>query len=574
MRVQIKLFALFALLFPYIASAQIYPLPASPLSKITQGGAYNPATDKVVTVRSGAQDKLTTLPATSGTVTSIGLTGDGVLYNSVVTGSPVTTAGTLVPSLLAQTANRIFAGPVSGGVANPTFRALGGTDVFTFAICSSSAANQQACGAFYGYSNLLWYGASNNNTGDIRPALVAAANDACSGGWLRVKLTWGVYQKQGQFDYPCNGLVIFADPQNTAYDGDNQHAAVTIHENTGFYTSVNNCGFNQNGFVDQVIDGINFHGDGGQQGTVEGCNSHNTSGGDQIPRFYFRNGSTSGMGNTVGCSLKLSGVTGSPQCFTGTGNTQNNLVTARFENWKFTQNAVGVAAGNVTDLYVDKNSEIAGNACGAINATLDGTEGVYIGAFRTEENGINGFSGICGSGSPTIEVTGPYWNIDTQFQNNNGVALLFDHSCGSDGITGGFSGDGLKGTSGAESEIAFNASCASTISFNGEVGSVDSAFGVIAPKYFAENISGTNVISYVGGNLDSSLYTVSRDHIVAGGLTYDKLLTLGQQAIFSGTAITPADNAACTAGTFWWDIGFIYVCTASGTVKRTALSTY
>lgn len=41
-----------------------------------------------------------------------------------------------------------------------------------------------------------------------------------------------------------------------------------------------------------------------------------------------------------------------------------------------------------------------------------------------------------------------------------------------------------------------------------------------------------------------------------------------------GAATTPANNATCTAGTFWWDTGFIYVCTASGTVKRAALSTF
>ena len=29
-------------------------------------------------------------------------------------------------------------------------------------------------------------------------------------------------------------------------------------------------------------------------------------------------------------------------------------------------------------------------------------------------------------------------------------------------------------------------------------------------------------------------------------------------------ATTPADNATCTAGTMWWDTGFLYSCTASG----------
>ena len=39
-------------------------------------------------------------------------------------------------------------------------------------------------------------------------------------------------------------------------------------------------------------------------------------------------------------------------------------------------------------------------------------------------------------------------------------------------------------------------------------------------------------------------------------------------------ATTPADNATCTPGQTWWDSGFFYICTASGTVKRVALSTF
>ena len=61
-----------------------------------------------------------------GSVLSVGLTGDGVLFNSSISGSPITTSGTmnLSSSLLTQTANFILAGPISGGSATPTFRSL------------------------------------------------------------------------------------------------------------------------------------------------------------------------------------------------------------------------------------------------------------------------------------------------------------------------------------------------------------------------------------------------------------------------------------------------------------------
>lgn len=62
----------------------------------------------------------------SGTVTSVGLTVPSIL---TVAGTPVTTSGTLAVTLATQTANTVFAGPTSGGVVTPTFRALVGADL-------------------------------------------------------------------------------------------------------------------------------------------------------------------------------------------------------------------------------------------------------------------------------------------------------------------------------------------------------------------------------------------------------------------------------------------------------------
>lgn len=64
-----------------------------------------------------------------GTVTSVGLTVPGVIFTSPVSGSPVTTAGTLALALATQSANRVFAGPSSGAAATPTFRALTSADL-------------------------------------------------------------------------------------------------------------------------------------------------------------------------------------------------------------------------------------------------------------------------------------------------------------------------------------------------------------------------------------------------------------------------------------------------------------
>lgn len=57
----------------------------------------------------------------SGTVTSVALSLPAIF---TVSGSPITTSGTLSATLASQTANTVFSGPSSGGSAAPTFRAL------------------------------------------------------------------------------------------------------------------------------------------------------------------------------------------------------------------------------------------------------------------------------------------------------------------------------------------------------------------------------------------------------------------------------------------------------------------
>jgi hypothetical protein len=57
----------------------------------------------------------------SGTVTSVSLSAPSLF---TVSGSPVTTSGTLALSLAPEADNTVFAGPATGAAAPPTFRAL------------------------------------------------------------------------------------------------------------------------------------------------------------------------------------------------------------------------------------------------------------------------------------------------------------------------------------------------------------------------------------------------------------------------------------------------------------------
>jgi hypothetical protein len=83
----------------------------------------------------------------SGTVTSVALSLPAIF---TVSGSPVTTTGTLTGTLATQTANTLFAGPTTGSAAAPTFRAMVAADVpdalITYAKIQNVSATSRALG--------------------------------------------------------------------------------------------------------------------------------------------------------------------------------------------------------------------------------------------------------------------------------------------------------------------------------------------------------------------------------------------------------------------------------------------
>lgn len=85
----------------------------TPTGMITFVGAVVTGTtpNAVVTITGGG----------SGTVTSVGLS---LPAEFTVTGTPVTTSGTLTATWATESANLVFAGPSSGSPATPTFRSL------------------------------------------------------------------------------------------------------------------------------------------------------------------------------------------------------------------------------------------------------------------------------------------------------------------------------------------------------------------------------------------------------------------------------------------------------------------
>jgi hypothetical protein len=104
-----------------------------------------------------------------GTVTSVGLSAPPQF---TVTGSPVTTFGTISIGWNTQTANTVLAGPASGQPGAPSFRALTGADIPPINLASTGNG---------GVTGIL--PVSGGGTGTSTPSLAAGSNITVSGPW-------------------------------------------------------------------------------------------------------------------------------------------------------------------------------------------------------------------------------------------------------------------------------------------------------------------------------------------------------------------------------------------------------
>jgi hypothetical protein len=80
-----------------------------------------------ISIINGAGTIMINATSSGGSVTSVGLNLPNSVFNT--TTSLVTTSGTLTSSFVTQIANTVFAGPVNGSAAVPTFRALDSVDI-------------------------------------------------------------------------------------------------------------------------------------------------------------------------------------------------------------------------------------------------------------------------------------------------------------------------------------------------------------------------------------------------------------------------------------------------------------
>jgi hypothetical protein len=115
-------------------------------------------------------------PATSGTVTSVGLS---LPAQFTVTNSPVTGSGTLTGSWNTQTANFVLAGPTAGAAAVPTFRALVSGDIPSLSYVTSVTGTAPVV-----------------SSGGLTPAISMAAANTTTDGYL-TSTDWNTFNNKG-----------------------------------------------------------------------------------------------------------------------------------------------------------------------------------------------------------------------------------------------------------------------------------------------------------------------------------------------------------------------------------------
>jgi len=171
-----------------------------------------------------------------GTVTSVAL---ALPAEFTISGSPVTSSGTLTGAWAAQTANYVFAGPTTGSAATPSFRALVAADVPTL---NQNTTGSAASLSISGQTGLLTFTglASTNRVKTVRDAadtileLGGSYTPTGTWNWATATVTWPTFNQNttGQAGSVANSVTFTNTGGAAAGTTYNGSAARTVDYST------------------------------------------------------------------------------------------------------------------------------------------------------------------------------------------------------------------------------------------------------------------------------------------------------------------------------------------------------
>jgi hypothetical protein len=243
-----------------------------------------------------------------GSVSSVGLTMPAIFS---VSGSPITTSGTLGVTYVTQSANTIFAGPTSGGVSAPAFRSLvtadfpaSGAAAATYGSATQSAVVAvDATGRITSASNTTITPAFSSITGTpttlagygitdaaLSATTISAGTGLTGGGSLAANrtisiATTGVSAATYGSSLSVPVIAVNAQGQITSASSSTINA-VTLTTGTISTAPANATDIANKEYVDAVAAGLNFH---------EACDYATTA---NLGTVLYNNG-TSGVGATL-----------------------------------------------------------------------------------------------------------------------------------------------------------------------------------------------------------------------------------------------------------------------------------
>lgn len=190
----------------------------------------------------------------SGTVTSVALAVPSFLS---VSGSPITSAGTITLALVTELANVVFAGPATGSAATPTFRSLVSADL-PFTIGNLTDTGTDGITVTGGTGSIIGSGVTiSQHVADTTHSGYLASADWNTFNGKQSALTIGSLTDTG-----TDGITITGGTGAVIGSGTvvSQHVSDTTHN--GYLSSADWNTFNGKGSGNGSVTSVTFTGDG------------------------------------------------------------------------------------------------------------------------------------------------------------------------------------------------------------------------------------------------------------------------------------------------------------------------